>query len=226
MNEIYFLLSIVCTFTLLLTFYKFFGRVGLFIWVAISILYANIEVLLMVNLFTMPVTLGNVMYSSTFLATDILSELHSKDDSKKTVYIGFLTMLTVIVVSQIALLFTPNDFDFAFDSFNTIFSLTFRITIASIITYTTSQIFDIHIFHKLKSMTGEKNLWIRNNGSTLVSQLLDTLMFTILAFYGAMPNGELVVMAITTYAIKLLVSLLDTPFIYLAKKIKINTLNI
>ncbi len=225
-NELLFFTSIIVYFLLMLSCYKLFGKIGLYIWIAIGMIYSNIEVLLMVDMFGQEATLGNVIYGTTFLATDILNENHGRDEANKTVIIGFFSVLSIIILSQITLLFTPNINDFAMDSIGTIFGLSPRIALASIITYFMSQLFDIWIYQIIKSKTGEKYLWLRNNGSTLVSQFIDTVVFTLIAFVGIFENEIVFAMILPTYLIKLLVSLLDTPFMYIAKNMKTNILNI
>lgn len=225
-NEILFFLSIVIYFSLMLGFYKLFGKTGLYIWIGMGMVYSNIEVLLMVDMFGHEATLGNVIYGSTFLATDILNENHSKREASFTVLIGFLAVVSIIILSQITMLFTPNINDFAMENFKGIFELAPRIALASIGTYFISQMFDIWVYQKIKSKTGEKYLWLRNNASTLISQFIDTVVFTFLAFYGLLDNEVVLAMILPSYFIKLVVSLLDTPFMYIAKNMKYNILKI
>ncbi len=225
-NELLFFINIIVYFSLMLCSYKLFGKVGLYIWVAIGMIYSNIEVLLMVNMFGREATLGNVIYGSTFLATDILNENHSKKEANFTVAIGFFAVVSIIILTQVTMLFIPNQYDFAMDSFKGVFELAPRIAFASIFTYLASQLFDIWVYQKIKAKTGEKHLWIRNNASTLVSQLIDTVVFTTVAFYGILENEVLFGMILPSYFIKLLVSILDTPFMYIGKKMKYNILKI
>ncbi len=225
-NELLFLFSMLVYFTLMLTCYKLFGKIGLYIWVAIGMVYSNIEVLLMADMFGQQATLGNVIYGTTFLATDILNENHGKRAANFTVVIGFFAVISLIILSQVTMLFTPNQFDFAMGGFKQIFELSPRIALASISTYFVSQFFDIWLYQRIKERTGEKNLWLRNNGSTLVSQLIDTVIFTLVAFYGVLDNEIVIYMILPTYLIKLMVSVLDTPFMYIAKNMKHNILNI
>lgn len=223
-NEVLFFVSIIIYFSLMLTAYKFFGVTGLYLWTGIGMIISNIEVLKMVDMFGYTVTLGNVIYGSTFLATDIISEKHGKDEAKKTVYVGFFAVVTLVLVSQLIVAFKPSDIDFVQESFVTIFSFTPRLAIAGIGTYCISQMFDIWAFHKIKAKTGNSKLWLRNNGSTLISQFLDTIIFTLIAFYGVFEYNVVIELIFTSYVIKLLVSVLDTPFIYIAKNMKENIL--
>lgn len=227
-NEILLFLSIFIYFGLLLVFYKFFGKTGLYFWTIIASILANIEVLIMVDAFGMEMTLGNVCFASTFLVTDILSERYDKESANKAVTVGFFSMIAFVIITQSWLLFTPSDSDFAFTSIKTIFSNTPRLALSSVLVYLIVQKIDIIIYHKLWDLTKEKEgntkkmLWLRNNGSTLISQLLNTVLFTLFAFYGVYSNADLISIMISSYVIFIAISLLDTPFIYVATKIKVN----
>lgn len=219
MNELLFFACILVYFSLLLVCYKLFGKIGLFAWICVATIIANIEVLKLVHMFGFQTTLGNVIYGSTFLATDILCEKYGKKDATKAVYLAFFTTIIFIIMMQVMLIFPPAEGDVFNDSLKQIFMFTPRIVIASILTFLFVQKIDIWTYIYVWSKTGDKNLWIRNNVSILTSQLIDTFLFTFLAFYGVYPISFMELF-LTTYFIKVIVSVLDTPFMYIAKKIK------
>lgn len=197
--------------------FRLWGKIGLFVWIPISVIIANIQVTKTVDLFTLSATLGNIVYATSFLATDILSECYTKEDATKAVSIGFFSMIVMTILMNIALLFRPSESDFVHESMTTIFALMPRIAIASLLAYAMSQFHDIYAFHRIKKvLPSKKHLWVRNNLSTLVSQLIDSLIFTLIAFYGVFETNTLIDIFITTYVLKIVVALLDTPFIYLA----------
>jgi len=218
MNELFWAIMLLINFLLIMAAYRLWGRIGLYIWIPISVMIANIQVTKTINLFGLEATLGNIIYATSFLATDILSENYSKHDARRAVAIGFFSMITMTVLMNLALLFIPAGSDFVQDSMVTIFALMPRIAAASLLAYGVSQMHDIFAYSWIKSHLPQKRfLWVRNNGSTLISQLLDSLIFTAAAFYGVFPVSVLVEILITTYALKVVVSLFDTPFIYLAR---------
>ena len=190
MNELLLLLSVVLIFGATLLAYMFFGRSGLYCMSAIATIVANIEVLILVKAFGMEQTLGNVLFAATFLATDILSECEGKRAANKAVYIGIFASLFFLALSQSWMLFVPSDGDWVMDSITTVFSNTPRLITASLVVYAVSQFFDVWLYHKWWNFTEKKFgnkrkfLWLRNNGSTLVSQLINSFLFTILAFVG------------------------------------------
>ncbi len=217
MNELYWVVMLLANFIFIMVAFRFWGKIGLFIWIPISVIIANIQVTKTVDLFTLSATLGNIVYATSFLATDILSECYTKEDAKQAVYIGFFSMIVMTVLMNIALLFAPSSSDFVHESMKTIFGLMPRIALASLIAYAMSQFHDIYVFHKIKKvLPSKKHLWVRNNLSTLISQLIDSIVFTLIAFYGVFDTSTLLDIFITTYLLKIVVALLDTPFIYLA----------
>ncbi|MDR0984848.1 MAG: queuosine precursor transporter [Ruminococcus sp.] len=201
--------------------YKLFGKSGLYVWTAFSVVIANIEALKMVTMFGLPLSLGNALYASSFLTTDILSENHSKQDATKAVNIGLFVTIVWIIASQLIILFRPNEFDFVQPAFHDVFGLVPRISIASIITYAVTQRIDILLYHFFWKKTGnnKKFLWLRNNCSTAISQGFDTLIFTLVAFAGVYEWSYVWILCGTSYVVKFVVTVCDTPFVYISRKI-------
>ncbi|MFW6319675.1 MAG: queuosine precursor transporter [Bacillota bacterium] len=220
-NELLWFIFALVNFILIAIAYKLFGKTGLFAWIAFSSILANIQVVKFITLFGLTATLGNIMYGTIFLATDTLSEKYGLKEAKRSVYIGFFTLISMVIIMQIALLFIETGDGVVQSALETIFVLMPRIALGSLTAYIISQLLDVHLFQKIKEHFNSDNLlFVRNIGSTMTSQLVDTLIFVPIAFLGAVPSEVLVDIILTTYVIKLLVALLDTPFIYLMKKIK------
>ena len=225
-NELLLIVSLILLFGGVLLFYYLFGTTGLYCWTVFSTIAANIEVLILVNAFGMEQTLGNVMFASTFLVTDILSEVAGKKEANKAVRLGIFSSLFFILVSQLWLQFTPAETDFIMPHIQAIFSNTPRLMLASFLVYAICQQLDVWAYHKWWAFTTKKCgdsrrfLWVRNNGSTLISQFLNTLLFTLGAFWGVYDTPILISIIASSYVIFVCTSLLDTPFIYLARKIK------
>ncbi|MEI2665628.1 queuosine precursor transporter [Rossellomorea sp. LJF3] len=213
------LVFVLITFSCLLVMYRMFGRTGLFVWIGISTILANLQVVKTIEIFGLTATLGNAMYGSAFLVTDILNEKYGKKDAQKAVWLGFFTLIVMTIIMQLALLFQPHPDDFAQESLATIFGIIPRIALGSLAAYLVSQFTDVYIFTYLKKkFPTDGQFWIRNNGSTMVSQLLDTLVFTSIAFLGEYPMHVWFEIFITTYLLKWVISLMDTPFGYIAKR--------
>jgi len=218
MNELFWFGMLVVNFAFIMIAFRLWGKIGLFAWVPVSIIVANIQVTKNVTLFGLEATLGNIVYATSFLATDILSEFFGKREAYKAVGIGFFSLVAMTVLMQLALIFTPSPSDIAHGSMAAIFSLMPRIALASLIAYLVSNLHDVWAFAYWKEKKpGRKTLWMRNNFSTFVSQLIDTVLFTMIAFLGVYPWEVLLQIVISTYLLKWIVAVLDTPCIYLAR---------
>ena len=108
MNELLWLLMLVICFGGILLTYRFFGRVGLYVWTAIAVIVANIQVVKFIEVFGLVATLGNVVYATSFLVTDILSENYGRRAARRAVAFGFLSLIALVVLMNVALLFTPD----------------------------------------------------------------------------------------------------------------------
>ncbi len=218
-NELLWLSMLLVNFFAIIFAYKQFGKIGLYVWIPISILMANIQVVLLVDLFGFGTTLGNIVYASGFLVTDILSENHGEADAKRAVSIGFFSIITMTIIMQISVLFHPSEVNEGikhFESVKTIFSFMPRLVISGIVAYYVSQRHDVWAYAFWKKRV-KKHLWVRNNLSTMSSQLIDNAIFSILAFWGVFPTEVIWEIFWTTYIMKFVVAAIDTPFLYLAR---------
>ncbi len=225
MNELFWLVMLLVNFLFIIISYRLFGKQGLFIWIPIATIIANIQVIQAIELFGFAATLGNIVYASSFLVTDILSELYGRKEAKRAVWIGFFSVIVMVVLMNLALLFAPLSGDLfaqkTHESLHTIFSIMPRIVIASLTAYLISQQHDIWAYHFWKKKYEKRKfIWLRNNLSTLVSQLIDSLVFTVIAFWGVFEGRVLIEIFATTYVLKWVVAVADTPFIYWAVRIK------
>jgi uncharacterized integral membrane protein (TIGR00697 family) len=205
--------------SLALLVYRLLGKLGLHAVIVASVITANIQVLKTVQLFGLVATLGNVLYGSIFFSTDILSEIYGKQAARRGVWLGFLGMAAMTLWMQIGLAFVPDASDFAQDSLLTIFGLMPRVATGSLAAYLVSQHHDVFAFHFWKDRTKGKFLWLRNCASTMVSQAVDSLVFCTIALWGVFPGAVWLQILVTTYILKWLVAVADTPFIYLAVRL-------
>ncbi|MCM3596861.1 queuosine precursor transporter [Metabacillus idriensis] len=220
-NEMLWLGFALINFIIVLLFYKLFGKSGLFVWIGFSTVVANLQVVKTIEIFGLTATMGNIMYGTAFLVTDILNEKYGEKEAKKAVWLGFATLISLTVIMQGVLMFKPDETDFAQGALETIFGLIPRIALGSLAAFIISQYADVAIYSYIrKKFPSDRLLWVRNNGSTMISQLIDTLIFTSIAFLGVYPFSVWVQIFITTYLIKFVVAIIDTPFAYLAKKMK------
>lgn len=228
-NEVLLFINLLVMYSAILFFYKFFGATGLICWTVFATIAANIEVMILINAFGYEQTLGNILFATTFIVTDILSEVYGKKKAQQAVNIGIMVSAMFIVTSQIWLLYTPSADDQIFPHMQAVFSNTPRIMLAGLFVYALVQKFDVWLYHKLWDKTtahsGNKHsfLWLRNNGSTLFSQLLNTILFTFAAFWGVYELPVLKDIIFTSYIIFAITSILDTPVVYIARSMKVHS---
>ena len=204
------------------------GKVYIFVLITVYSIFLNIFVLKQFSLFGFMTAGGNAMYGAIFLLTDLVNEHYGAKEARKAVFIGFFSLLIFVIFSQVLLKFTPNEYDFAHGHLETLFSLMPRILVGSLAAYLVAQLLDITIYNKIKKWTNNKYLFLRNNISTLVSQFIDTIVFTavgmtafsFLPFEGIFQPEQFWEVVLVAYVIKIGVSLLDTPFMYLSYKFK------
>jgi uncharacterized integral membrane protein (TIGR00697 family) len=227
-NELLWFAFLIGDLLLALLVYRLFGRDGLIAYIVLAIIACNLQVLKLVDIFSVTTTLGNVLYGSIFFCTDLLSEVHGKAAARRAVWLGFAAIILVTLFMQVALWFTPSAYDEMQPHLTALFGFLPRVVVASLIAYMLSQLHDVWAFHWWRERLGGRHLWLRNNASTLVSQLIDSTVFVGLAFaplpiIGTVPGFETwpVVLSVwvTTYVIKLFVAVVDTPFLYWGRAI-------
>lgn len=219
-NELLWLGFAVLDLSMVLVVFRYFGRAGLFAMIAFNLIICNLQVLKTVEMFGLTMTLGNIVYGSVFLATDLLSEHYGKEEARRGVLIGFIFLVLGTLYMQIALLFAPAPDDWAQPHLTAIFDFLPRVALGSLLAYGVSQLHDVWAFHYWKKKTGGRHLWLRNNASTVVSQLLDSTIFCFVAFAGVFPWDVFWQILVTTYLVKLVVAGFDTPFMYLSRRIR------
>ncbi|WP_226037225.1 queuosine precursor transporter [Aquibacillus saliphilus] len=160
-----------------------------------------------------------VVYVITYLVSDVIGEVYGKEAARKTVQAGFITQVVALLFVFIAIQLPAAPVFGLQAEFETILGGSFRVMLASLAAYVVSQNLDVSIFHRLKEKHGEKKLWLRNNLSTMTSQLIDTSIFITIAFLGTVPTSVLLGMIATQYVFKFIVAVVDTPITYLLVKL-------
>lgn len=152
-------------------------------------------------------------YPFTFLTTDIIGELWGKKEANQCVIVGVFIQIAFLLLGFLSLMIPPAEQSIELQrALELILNQGLRMTCASIGAFLCSQFLDVAIFHKLKDLCNGKHKWLRNNVGTMTSQLIDTAIFTTIAFYGVVPN--ILIMVINQYIVKWFLALFDTPFFY------------
>lgn len=204
--------------------YRVFGRQGLLAAIVLSILLANLQGPKLTVILGFETSLGVIFYSSIFFATDLLSEKYGRAEANRAVRIGFAVSVIIVLMLSVALLFQPStrpqtagfsaEIQAAFES---IIGFTPRFVFGSLLAYLVSQSFDVWCFHAIKRRTNGRWLWLRNNGSTMASQTIDTLLYSFVVWWGVVDLETALRLGAAKYGFKLFIAAFDTPFIYWAR---------
>tara|TARA_Y100001936_G_scaffold219954_1_gene233745 strand:+ start:1592 stop:2248 length:657 start_codon:yes stop_codon:yes gene_type:complete len=212
---------------LALILYRFFGKYGLYVAVVLGIVLGNLQGGKVSELalfgYNLKVSMGAILYSGIYFATDVLNEKYGRREANRAVMLGFVANIAVMITLVLSVQFKPSNITgSALEVHNAIsvlaiYSPTF--VIGSLTAYLISQTFDVWFFHKIKSITGESKLWLRNNLSTITSQLLDTLIYQFTWVIATGMSWETALaLALTKYIFKVIIALIDTIFIYWVKR--------
>jgi len=166
---------------------------------------------------TFVISAGMIPYPFTFLITDILSEIYGKRKTTNVVISGFFATVFVLLILWLGGVFPAIDQSHVTDeTYNTVFANSYRVVASSMVAYLIAQFADLKLFHFWKKLTNGKHLWLRNNASTIVSQLLDTTLVITVLFIGKMTFPEMAELIKDGWLYKILFALGDTPLMYLA----------
>ena len=209
--------------------FYFFGRSGLYIAVILGIVLGNLQGGKVSDLevfgYTFTVSMGAIMYSGIYFATDLINEKYGRAFANEAVILGAIANVVVMLTLVLSTYYLPSEIakssDAVHEAISTLAYYSPWFVIGSLTAYLISQTFDVWMFHKLKVLTNGKYLWLRNNVSTLSSQALDTLIYTFVwVLAGDMTFIVALSIALTKYIFKIFIALLDTIFIYLVKDIR------
>jgi hypothetical protein len=208
--------------------YRLFGRTGLYGVIIFSLLLANIMGPKLTVIAGLQTSMGVILYSSIFFATDLLSEKYGQKEAQRAVMLGFYISVALVVMTQISMLFLPSSAPqtsaFALSvhqAMVTLFDYTPRFVFGSLLAYLISQSFDVWVFHRIREATDGRYLWLRNTASTLLSQAIDTLIYGLVVWWGLVDLVTALQLAGAKYVFKFAIAVIDTPFIYLACRWKV-----
>lgn len=213
-NELIFLIHIILIAAFCLVALAF-GPHALITVIALQGILSNLFVTKQITLLGLSVTCSDAFAVGSILGLNLLQEYYGKAITKKAILISFFSALSYLILSQIHLFYIPNQFDTMQPHFIQILYLMPRITIASIFVYLIAQTFDAMFFGFLKRVLNNKYAVARSTISMICSQFLDTVLFSFLALYGVV--GSILNVIIMSFAIKMIVIALFTPFTKLAK---------
>ena len=225
-QETLWLLTVIYDLGLAILLYRFFGKYGLYTAVVLGIVLGNLQggKVSVLELFgySFTASMGAILYSGIYFATDVLNEKYGREEANRAVLLGFVANIAVMITLLISIQFKPSNIaGSALEVHNAISTLAGYspiFVIGSLTAYLISQTLDVWFFHKIKSYTGESKLWLRNNLSTITSQLLDTMIYQFTWVLAGMDLKTAFIIAVTKYVFKVVIAGIDTIFIYWVRK--------
>lgn len=224
-SELIAFFSLLVCFLLIILFFKYLGAVGLYIYSSVAIIAANIQVLKTIHLsfFSHPVALGTILFSSTFLCTDILYEFYGEKKAKLNIILSFAGYGLFTLFLLITLIYKPSASALsAQKALLVLFNPAPALFIAGMLAYLISQYHDIWLYKFFHIRHKGRHMWLRNNVSTIISSFIDTVIFSFLAWYvfktPPLSFQEIFyTYIIGTFLIRCAIALCDTPVLYLAR---------
>ena len=193
-----------------------FGRWILYSVFAMLVLVSNLMAGKLISIGPATVPAVVAIYAVTFLCTDATCELYGKKEARRVVLGGFLANILALPLIYLVVAWPPVLFQTEFaQQFNTVFGFAPRVIMASMAAYLISQTCDVYAYAWYKEKTKGRYMWLRNNASTVVSQLMDSSIFIFLAFYGVFSTPIVLSMIMFQWLIKVGIALGDTPLLYL-----------
>lgn len=160
-------------------------------------------------------SVGILPYPVTFLITDLLSEFYGRKRTAIVIFTGFISSLLIIGVLKLGALFPAIEGSpVSNESYSFVFGNSWRVIGASMTAYLIAQLVDVQIYEFWKKVTDGKKLWLRNNGSTIFSQFVDTVLVVLVLFVGVKSSNEIVSIIIDGWIFKVICAIFDTPIIY------------
>lgn len=227
--ELVSLLTLVFCYFAIFIFYKYWQVSGVYVFICIAIISCNIHVMKAAEFtwYSEPIALGTILYATTFLASDLLTELHGREVAQKAIFLSFTSSIVFIILMTLALGYSPlgnnltehQHFNNAHNALMVIFTPSFAIITASFTAYMLSQLTDIFIFSKLKKLTTNKHLWLRTIVAVGAAALIDSFVFNILAWKVFALNevswsSLLLTYILGAYILQMLVASLNVPALY------------
>ena len=229
-QELLWLLVVFYDLTLVILLYRFFGKYGLYAAVILGIILGNLQggKISELQIFgtSINVSMGAILYSGIYFATDLLNEKFGKNEANRAVYLGFFANIAVMITLWLSINFLPSSLSGSALEVHTAISTLAQYSpifiIGSLMAYLASQTFDVWFFNYLKEKTDGKKLWLRNNLSTMTSQLIDTLIYQFTWVIATdLSFAEAFGLAVVKYIFKFVIAIVDTIFIYIVRGWKV-----
>ena len=220
MNILFLGLFLLFDMSLVLLSFRLYGKTGLLVTYILHIFMSQLTINIPYSIFHYTTIIGSCFYAVLFLTVDMLNEHYGKEEANKVVNYGVFTLIVLFTIFFfIRLLIKENVDNYSIELLDLTKNQLRIIVVDILISYFLFQKVNVLLFDKIKARTGEKMLWLRNNVSTIISQVFTAIMFYELSFAGILSQKRIWQIIITGLIVKIIVSLFETPFLYISKKI-------
>jgi queuosine precursor transporter len=224
-QDLLWIFTVIIDLSIAIILYRTFGKMGLYAIVVLNLMLTNLQGPKVIDILGMQTSMGVILYAGIYFATDMISEKYGQREANRAVMIGFSVSVIVVVIMSISLMFQPTtraeQAEYALNMHNAVASLfdfTPHFVFGSLAAYFISQHLDVYIFHYLKEKTQGRHLWLRNNASTITSQAVDTVIYGLIVWWPLVGLETAMQLAVAKYIFKVIIAILDTPFIYIARR--------
>lgn len=223
MSILYIIGLILLDMSLVLIMFRLYGKNGLLLMYILNIFISQITINVTYDILDLNIVIGSCFYAVIYLIVDMINEHYGKVEANSIVNIGVFSLIVLFIfIYYTRFLIKINSDDYS-RCFLYLTNNQFRIIITDIlVSYFLFQKLNIFIFDKIKKITKEKYLWIRNNASTIISQVLTAILFYEFSFYNIYAQNKIWQIILTGLIIKIIVSLMETPFLYISKRVTKN----
>lgn len=181
----------------------------------VSLIVANIIAGKLISIFGLTLTAGVICFPLVYIVGDVVPEVYGLARARKIIWVGFAANLLAVGFFLITLLLPYPPFWENQEAYQIVLGVTPRLLLASVVAYLIGTNANAATLVTIKKMTGEKFLWTRTIGSTIVGETIDSIIFMLIAFYGVLPNEALPVLIASQAGFKIAYEIVITPFTYL-----------
>ena len=167
--------------------------------------------------FGLTMSAGVPLFAAIFLSTDLIGEFYGKKKGMQTIIVTFSANIILLTLGYLVSRMIPIEPIGVSQAIHTLFTFIPRLLLGGLIAFIVSQTIDVYLFEKFRKKTQGKKLWLRNTGSTTISQLVDTAIIVTIAYANILDFSQLISLFISVYLIKFFIAIIDTPFCYLGR---------
>lgn len=186
-----------------------------------TLLVSNITSIKIISIGKIILPSSALLFPITYILGDVIAEVYGFKKARLVIILGFLCNAFMVIYFQIAIQLPSSETWNLQECFKSILATTPRMFVASLSAYLVGSLSNAYVMQMIKKITGEKKLWMRTIGSTIVGEFLDTLFFATIAFIGILNLNELATMIICQFVWKVSYEIISTPVTYyVIKKFK------